>query len=78
MRRRIVREKVVQALYAHEIAGDRIAILLLGDLVAVGPPAEVLTEQLIDRVFRTRVRVDRHPSGEFPRVTLMPALEGGS
>lgn len=57
---------------------DRIAMLLVGDLVAVGPPAEVLTERLIDRVFRTRVRVDKHPSGEFPRVTLMPALEGGS
>lgn len=57
---------------------DRIAVLLLGELVAIGPPGTVLTEQTIDRVFRTRVRVDGHPSGDFPRVTLLPALEGGS
>jgi iron complex transport system ATP-binding protein len=57
---------------------DRIAVLLLGDLVAIGPPARVLTEQIIDRVFHTRVQVDGHPSGGFPRVTLLPEPEGRS
>ena len=53
---------------------DRIAILLLGELVAVGPPAGVLTQETIGRVFRTRVHVDGHPSGNFPRITLLPGV----
>ncbi len=49
---------------------DRIGMLLSGSLVALGTPAEVLTEQSIHNVFRTRVIVDRHPSESTPRVTL--------
>lgn len=52
---------------------DRIAMLVCGSLVAVGTPAEVLTEERIREVFRTSVLVDRHPRGGNPRITLIPS-----
>jgi iron complex transport system ATP-binding protein len=52
---------------------DRIAMLLHGQLAALGTPADVLTRERIGMVFRTDVLVDRHPSRNTPRVTL----EGG-
>jgi iron complex transport system ATP-binding protein len=55
---------------------DRIAMVSGGHLEAIGPPAEVLSSDLIERVFGTRVHVDTHPAGEFPRVTLLPSGEG--
>lgn len=54
---------------------DRIGVLHHGTLETIGTPVEVLTEAMIDRVFRTRVRVDVHPAGKYPRITLMPAGE---
>jgi len=54
---------------------DRIGVLHLGTLETIDTPAEVLTEGMIDRVFRTRVRVDAHPAGKYPRITLLPAGE---
>lgn len=50
---------------------DRIAMMVCGSIAAVGTPAEVLTEQHIQDVFRTPVLVDKHPSGVAPRITLM-------
>jgi len=55
---------------------DRIAMVSGGHLEAIGPSAEVLSSDLIERVFGTRVHVDTHPAGEFPRVTLLPSGEG--
>ncbi|MEV0328077.1 ABC transporter ATP-binding protein [Micromonospora echinospora] len=40
---------------------DRIAVLHGGRLVAVGPPAEVLTAELVRRVFEVDAVVVRHP-----------------
>jgi ABC-type cobalamin/Fe3+-siderophores transport system ATPase subunit len=51
---------------------DRIAMMVCGSLASVGTPAEVLTQSQIQDVFQTRVLVDTHPSGNSPRVTLLP------
>ena len=51
---------------------DRIAMMVCGTIAAVGSPAEVLTQSHIQDVFQTRVLVDTHPSGDSPRVTLLP------
>jgi iron complex transport system ATP-binding protein len=52
---------------------DRIAMLMNGELTALGPPREVFTEEKINAVFRTRVLIDDHPSVDAPRVTLLSA-----
>lgn len=40
---------------------DRLALLADGRVVADGPPAEVLTESLLERVYRARAAVVPHP-----------------
>jgi iron complex transport system ATP-binding protein len=68
---------------------DRVAVLARGRLVAVGPPAQVLTPELIRRTFHVRAQVlgdpsrpvlafarDLHPDGEEPRTPdLTPSTE---
>jgi iron complex transport system ATP-binding protein len=51
---------------AHDLAlaaawADRVVVLERGRLVADGPPREVLTEELLGRVYRTPVEVIPHP-----------------
>ncbi len=50
---------------------DRIGMLVCGELVALGTPDEVLTEQNIFDAFHARVIVDRNPSAQAPRVSLI-------
>jgi|WetSurMetagenome_2_1015567.scaffolds.fasta_scaffold350463_2 iron complex transport system ATP-binding protein len=54
---------------------DRIAMLVCGEIIAAGPPEEVLTEKRITEVFRTPVLVDTHPTRNTPRVTLLPPAQ---
>jgi iron complex transport system ATP-binding protein len=50
---------------------DRVGLLVCGSLVVRGTPTEVLTEKHIHDAFNTRVLVDRHPSSNVPRVSLI-------
>jgi iron complex transport system ATP-binding protein len=50
---------------------DRVAMLVAGELVALGTPDDVLTEANILQAFRARVVVDRHPSTQTPRISLL-------
>jgi iron complex transport system ATP-binding protein len=50
---------------------DRIGMLVCGTLTTIGTPDGVLTKENIENVFRTHVLVDRHPSSNSPRVTLI-------
>jgi iron complex transport system ATP-binding protein len=50
---------------------DRIAMLLCGELTAIGTPPAVLTVDRIREVFRADVVVDRHPATDTPRVTMV-------
>ncbi|WP_436775250.1 heme ABC transporter ATP-binding protein [Yinghuangia sp. YIM S09857] len=50
----------------HDLAlaaayADRVAVLHGGRVAACGPPAEVLTGELLSRVYRHRIEVIRHP-----------------
>jgi len=47
----------------------RIMLLDHGRAVATGPPHEVLTEELLQKVFDLRVMVDAHPVSGAPRIT---------
>jgi len=48
---------------------DRIALLKDGEIVAQGPPEEIITAERIQQVYGAQVRVDTTPAGR-PRVTL--------
>jgi iron complex transport system ATP-binding protein len=54
------------ALYA-----DRLALLCGGELLACGPPAEVLTPDLLRRAYDTRVALGTHPRHGTPTVHLL-------
>ena len=47
----------------------RIMLLDHGRVVAIGPPRDVLTEELLQKVFALRVMVDAHPVSGAPRIT---------
>lgn len=53
----------------------RILLLANGNAVALGSPHEVLTQNSISTVFRTKVTVDQHPFAGVPRVTIIPSAE---
>ncbi len=48
---------------------DYLLVLDKGKLVASGAPCDVLTQTLIDDVFRTKAIVDKHPINGHPRIT---------
>ncbi|HBB97752.1 MAG TPA: ABC transporter ATP-binding protein [Blastocatellia bacterium] len=48
---------------------DEVMLLEKGRIVEVGPPREVLTPELLGRVFDLRVLVDAHPISGAPRIT---------
>lgn len=49
---------------------DRILLLDRGHVVRLGSPDDVMEPVLLERVYRCRVLVDRHPTSGVPRVTL--------
>ncbi|WP_407699445.1 ABC transporter ATP-binding protein, partial [Streptomyces alkaliphilus] len=57
---------------------DRICVLLAGRSVVVGPPGEVLTAELLARVYGVAAEVAEHPRTGVPQVTVLPTdPEGG-
>ncbi|MFJ9421719.1 ABC transporter ATP-binding protein [Streptomyces sp. NPDC101249] len=52
---------------------DRVAVMAEGGLVAVGPPADVLTPELVHRVFGVRAVLDTHPLTGRPRIAVASA-----
>lgn len=52
---------------------DRLLFLKDGRIAADGPPADVVTPELIDAVFGTAVAVYAHPTAGVPQITLLPA-----
>lgn len=51
---------------------DEILLLKEGKVSAHGPVNEILCERNIKNVFGTTVDVDKHPSLNIPRITLLP------
>jgi len=54
---------------------DRLILLKEGSIFANGPPAEVLTEDVIRQVYAAPVLVRQHPSADVPNVTIIPRQE---
>jgi iron complex transport system ATP-binding protein len=52
---------------------DRILLLWQGQLLAVGPPAEVLTTPNLQRAFGIAVEIWRHPGCPWPQLLAHPA-----
>lgn len=48
---------------------DRLYVMADGRLVASGTPVEVLSAELLQRVFGVQALVDRHPLHAYPRIT---------
>ena len=52
---------------------DRLIMLKEGRILADGTPAEVLTEESIEKVFSASVRVEKHPVTGAPHIMVMPS-----
>jgi iron complex transport system ATP-binding protein len=55
------------ALYA-----DRLLLLKDGQIAGHGRPADVLTYEILEKVYGCTLLVDQSPLGDFPRITLVP------
>ncbi|MFE0605047.1 ABC transporter ATP-binding protein [Streptomyces sp. NPDC058892] len=55
---------------------DRLYVLAAGRVAASGPPAEVLTEELLAEVYRVRARIEVHPDTGAPNVVYLPEAAG--
>ena len=56
---------------------DQVLLLRDGRTIAIGPPAEILTPELLEEVFHLRVLVDAHPISGAPRITPVHARQTG-
>jgi iron complex transport system ATP-binding protein len=79
VRDRCDRRGASAAVVTHDINlaaefADRLLLIKSGRLVALGAPAEVLTEKLISDVFAVKVLVDAHPVTGVPRITPVHEL----
>ena len=48
---------------------DRVAVLHQGRLLAIGPPADVLTPACLRDVFGVEALIESHPLHGYPRIT---------
>ena len=77
--RSLTHEKNLGALVVtHEINlaaefADRVALLKNGILIAVGNPSDVMTPELLAKVFGTPLLVARHPQSGKPRISWISA-----
>ena len=62
----------VHDLNQASMAADEIVLLAEGQIAATGSPAAVLTPEMIEKAYGTRVIVNRHPSGGVPHIVLDP------
>ena len=77
--RQLAQEGIAVAAALHDLNlaalwADRIALLADGRLVAVGPPENVLTPELLTAAYRTPLAVSRHPEFGTPLVTPIPRV----
>jgi iron complex transport system ATP-binding protein len=51
---------------------DRLLLMKSGEVAGIGPPREVLTFEVLEKVYRCTILVDESPLGAAPRITLVP------
>ena len=54
---------------------DRVLLMKEGRAIAIGPPGDVLTPELLRKVFDLEVLVDAHPISGAPRITPVHARQ---
>jgi iron complex transport system ATP-binding protein len=54
---------------------ERVALMNNGSVEAIGGPEEVITPDLIQRVYRAKVRVEKNPITHLPHVLLPGRME---
>jgi ABC-type cobalamin/Fe3+-siderophores transport system ATPase subunit len=74
IRQLAVSENIAAIIVTHELnlaaeMADRVLLLEAGRCLGQGKPQEVFNSELLSRVFRTPVAVDRNPASGCPRVT---------
>ena len=74
VRGRCDRREAAAVVITHDVNlaaefSDHVLLMKDGRTVAFGPPAEVLTPELLREVFEVRVLVDAHPITGVPRIT---------
>jgi len=52
---------------------DQLLLMREGQTVSLGPPAEVLTYEILEKTYGCPILVDESPLGGVPRVTLVPS-----
>jgi len=72
-----VQQAITVIMVSHDVNlaamyGDQVLLLKDGDIVSIGPPAEVLSFRKLERTYGCKLLVDESPLGQFPRVTLVP------
>jgi len=77
VRNRCDQHQVAALVVTHDINlaaqfADQILLMKNGKVLEAGPPAAVLTPELLHDVFAVRVLVDEHPITKAPRVTPVP------
>ncbi len=54
---------------------QRLILIRQGQIETIGPPDQVIKEEIIEKVFKTRVVVDENPFTGTPRITLLGGRE---
>ncbi|HZS44489.1 MAG TPA: ABC transporter ATP-binding protein [Blastocatellia bacterium] len=67
--------KIAAVVVTHELNlaaefADSVLLLQKGELVGLGEPRDVLTEQRLQSLFRTKLMVDQNPLSGAPRITF--------
>ena len=58
--------------------GDRLVMLNKGKKVADGSPWEILTEEILEEVYKVKAVIKNHPVIDCPQVMLVPGFDEGS
>ena len=75
---RLKQEKgVTVVMVSHDVNlaamyGDHLLLMKNGQLIGLGAPQEVLTQDRLENAYGCNLLIDQSPLGEFPRITLMP------
>jgi len=81
IRHRCNRGDAAALVVTHEVNlaaefADRVVLLKDGQMVAMGTPREVLTPELLRKVFALNILVDAHPISGAPRITPVHERRG--
>ena len=77
MEKLVAQKAITVIMVSHDVNlaamyGDQVLLLKDGEIVCIGPPADVLSFRKLEETYGCRLLVDESPLGRFPRITLVP------